>query len=174
MKKLLVTSALLAFSVSASALDLKQLGQQAVNQGVQNAVTGAIEGKSGKEILKDLSFQIHEGEFVAVVGEVGSGKSSLLLSLFNPMGTIATDIAAQKAAQKAGGGEKGQLASDFVKGVSGAIQTKMTTPAPEAAPAATPTTEAQKTPSTNASETAKTATNKPKANKGKKKAKAKK
>ncbi len=40
----------------------------------------------GKEILKDLSFQIHEGEFVAVVGEVGSGKSSLLLSLFGETG----------------------------------------------------------------------------------------
>ena len=32
MKKLLVTSALLAFSVSASALDLKQLGQQALKR----------------------------------------------------------------------------------------------------------------------------------------------
>nr|HPI40194.1 ABC transporter ATP-binding protein/permease [Pseudobdellovibrionaceae bacterium] len=33
------------------------------------------------EILKDLSFDIQEGELIAIVGEVGSGKTSLLYSL---------------------------------------------------------------------------------------------
>lgn len=33
------------------------------------------------KILNSLSFQVHQGEFVAIVGEVGSGKSSLVYSL---------------------------------------------------------------------------------------------
>jgi ABC-type multidrug transport system fused ATPase/permease subunit len=40
----------------------------------------------GKKILKDINLQIHEGEFVAIVGEVGSGKSMLLLSLLGETG----------------------------------------------------------------------------------------
>lgn len=39
-----------------------------------------------KEILKDISLRVKEGEFVAVVGEVGSGKSLLLLSLLGETG----------------------------------------------------------------------------------------
>lgn len=31
--------------------------------------------------MKDLDFEIKKGEFIAVVGDVGSGKSSLLRSL---------------------------------------------------------------------------------------------
>lgn len=34
-----------------------------------------------KQILKSINLQINEGEFVAIVGEVGAGKSMLLLSL---------------------------------------------------------------------------------------------
>jgi ABC-type multidrug transport system fused ATPase/permease subunit len=34
-----------------------------------------------KEILKDISFEVHPQELIAIVGEVGCGKSSLLLSL---------------------------------------------------------------------------------------------
>ena len=33
-------------------------------------------------ILRDASFTLHNGEFVYVIGKVGSGKSSLLKSLY--------------------------------------------------------------------------------------------
>lgn len=35
----------------------------------------------GKRILKEIDFDVKKGEFVAIVGEVGAGKSMLLLSL---------------------------------------------------------------------------------------------
>jgi ATP-binding cassette subfamily B multidrug efflux pump len=45
----------------------------------------AVEGLNlridNKQILKDIHFKVRTGEFVAVVGEVGAGKSMLLLSL---------------------------------------------------------------------------------------------
>lgn len=41
---------------------------------------------SGKRLLHDLSFDLKKNEFVAVVGEVGSGKSLLLLSLLRETG----------------------------------------------------------------------------------------
>ena len=37
---------------------------------------------AGKELLKDISFRIEESEFVYIIGKVGSGKSSLLKSLY--------------------------------------------------------------------------------------------
>jgi len=40
----------------------------------------------GKQILRDINLRIRDGEFVAVVGEVGSGKSMLLLSLLGETG----------------------------------------------------------------------------------------
>jgi ABC-type multidrug transport system fused ATPase/permease subunit len=40
----------------------------------------------GKQILKDINLQIREGELVAIVGEVGAGKSMLLLSLLGESG----------------------------------------------------------------------------------------
>ncbi len=39
-----------------------------------------------QEILSDVNFDVQEGEFVAVVGEVGSGKSMLALSLVGETG----------------------------------------------------------------------------------------
>ena len=41
---------------------------------------------NGRKILSDISLSLREGEFVAVVGEVGSGKSMLLLSLLGETG----------------------------------------------------------------------------------------
>ncbi|WP_413290789.1 ABC transporter ATP-binding protein [Bdellovibrio sp. HCB337] len=43
----------------------------------------------GKEILKNIDLRVREGEFIAVVGEVGSGKSMLLLSLLGETGAEA-------------------------------------------------------------------------------------
>lgn len=40
-----------------------------------------LRGGAGEELLRDLSFSISAGEFVAIVGEVGAGKSLLLSSL---------------------------------------------------------------------------------------------
>jgi ABC-type multidrug transport system fused ATPase/permease subunit len=41
--------------------------------------------KKSNYILKDINVHIEPGDFVAVIGKVGSGKSSLLLSLMNEM-----------------------------------------------------------------------------------------
>lgn len=44
-------------------------------------VTGLCLSSGGKEILKDIDLAIEPCEFVAIVGDVGSGKSQLLLAL---------------------------------------------------------------------------------------------
>lgn len=44
---------------------------------------------SGKQILKNIHLKIREGELVAIVGEVGAGKSMLLLSLLGETGAAA-------------------------------------------------------------------------------------
>lgn len=46
----------------------------------------------GREILSDVSFSLDAGEFAAVVGEVGSGKSLLLMSLLGETGAEASDL----------------------------------------------------------------------------------
>ena len=45
----------------------------------------------GSQILSDISFKIQKGEFIAIVGEVGSGKSMLLLSLIGETGAQFAD-----------------------------------------------------------------------------------
>ena len=46
-------------------------------------------GYENQQVIKDLSFQVQEGEYVCVVGENGSGKTMLMrviagLALENP------------------------------------------------------------------------------------------
>jgi ABC-type multidrug transport system fused ATPase/permease subunit len=53
-------------------------------QGLQARGLNLVIG--GKRLLSDLSFDVKPGEFVAVVGEVGSGKSLLILSLMGETG----------------------------------------------------------------------------------------
>ena len=45
-----------------------------------------------KPCLDDISFEIPKGSLVAVVGQVGSGKSSLLSAILGEMEPVATDI----------------------------------------------------------------------------------
>lgn len=58
-----------------------------LEDGISNFnLTGKIEvknvgfryNKQGKEILKNISFDVHPGEFVAIVGETASGKSTMI------------------------------------------------------------------------------------------------
>lgn len=39
----------------------------------------------GKEVLKDINFHVDDSEFVYIIGRVGSGKSSLLKSLYGEL-----------------------------------------------------------------------------------------
>ncbi|EGG17998.1 ABC transporter C family protein [Cavenderia fasciculata] len=52
-----------------------------------------MEWESGKETLKNINLTVNQGELIAIVGQVGSGKSSLVSSLVgdlsNPAGSIA-------------------------------------------------------------------------------------
>ena len=56
------------------------------------------EGRSRKQVLRNISFELHSGEFLALVGSSGSGKSTILrliAGLEQPSsGTISVDAAA--------------------------------------------------------------------------------
>lgn len=54
--------------------------------GQELVVDGMALSIDGREILSDISFALRPGEFAAVVGEVGSGKSLLLMSLLGETG----------------------------------------------------------------------------------------
>jgi len=44
-----------------------------------------IEQADGKVVLKDVNFHVDDGEFVYIIGKVGSGKSSLLKTIYNEL-----------------------------------------------------------------------------------------
>lgn len=46
----------------------------------------------GTEVLHDISFEVAPGEFVAIVGEVGSGKSLLLMSLLGETAAVCSTL----------------------------------------------------------------------------------
>lgn len=47
----------------------------------------------GKEVLKDINFHVDKGEFVYLIGRVGSGKSSLLKTLYKELDIEKADTA---------------------------------------------------------------------------------
>ncbi len=64
---------------------------------VENLTVHLSDGEAGKELLKDISFEIFEGQTVALVGESGSGKTLISLAIMqllpawfeiNPKATI--------------------------------------------------------------------------------------
>jgi len=46
---------------------------------------GNFSWEEDNETLKDINFQVKDGQLVAIVGPVGSGKSSLLSVLLNEL-----------------------------------------------------------------------------------------
>ena len=54
----------------------------------QDVKTGELQ--ETKTILKEISFKVHRGELVAIVGKVGSGKSSIIHALIENMNFIKT------------------------------------------------------------------------------------
>jgi ABC-type multidrug transport system fused ATPase/permease subunit len=69
-------------------------GNESINNVIDGVQTGdiALEVQNlslsigGKRILSDINLRVRDGEFVAIVGEVGAGKSMLLLSLLGETG----------------------------------------------------------------------------------------
>jgi len=52
-----------------------------------------IDQTDGKRVLTDVDFHVSDGEFVYIIGRVGSGKSSLLKSLYNEIDIYEADKA---------------------------------------------------------------------------------
>ncbi|WP_413575054.1 ABC transporter ATP-binding protein [Bdellovibrio sp. HCB290] len=69
-----------------AAVDDKVTAQTALDEKYALQVQGLNLRIGSRHILKGIDFNIKDGEFVAVVGEVGSGKSMLLLSLLRETG----------------------------------------------------------------------------------------
>lgn len=67
-------------------VDLKEIQSPLPEKKMALSVRGLSLQVRQNTVLKNISFDLAEGEFVAVVGEVGSGKSMLLLSLLGETG----------------------------------------------------------------------------------------
>ncbi len=65
------------------------------------ACRGASLGYEGRAIVENLSFAVHEGDYLCIVGENGSGKSTLLKSLLGLLQPVAGEV--ECAARKNGG-----------------------------------------------------------------------
>lgn len=142
----------LLLSPLARATDLKAIGQQLMNKGVESAVSGAVSGTGGKQIAKDTQQAVQDqAKQEAATASAEFGKNAPAAET-NPLGSMATGMAAQAASAKAGQLVKGsnsalagQVAGDAVKGAAGMIDQKLKgtpEPAPAAAPVSAPVKEA--------------------------------
>ena len=64
--------------------DFKKLKEEKPTEGTELATAGAPEVKQ-EFILKNLNFSVNKGEFVCIIGPIGSGKSSLLSTIIGDM-----------------------------------------------------------------------------------------
>ncbi len=69
------------------------LGKRTVQKSPQGMVVKGLNLKiEDREILSDVTFSLEPGEFAAIVGEVGSGKSLLLMSLLGETAAVAETL----------------------------------------------------------------------------------
>jgi len=59
--------------------------------------------------LKDINLEVKKGEFIIIIGKIGSGKSSLLHAILNEMTYLPEDVMEQY------GGKYSYLTEDEVK-----------------------------------------------------------
>ena len=76
----------LARPSDAGLVELRENAELAFPAALPLSVRGLDLKINGHKVLNDISFDLQAGEFVAVVGEVGSGKSMLALSLVGETG----------------------------------------------------------------------------------------
>jgi ABC-type lipoprotein export system ATPase subunit len=61
--------------------------------------------------LKDINLEVKKGEFIIIIGKIGSGKSSLLHAILNEMTYLPEDVMEQY------GGKYSYLTEDEVKSI---------------------------------------------------------
>ncbi|MGN0435784.1 MAG: ATP-binding cassette domain-containing protein, partial [Wujia sp.] len=60
------------------------------------SVTNLSIGYENKVIVKDINFQVEEGQYVCIIGENGAGKSTLLKSLLKLNKPVSGEISYTK------------------------------------------------------------------------------